>query len=186
MWEFDHKEGWKLKNWCFWTVVLEKTLERPFDCKEIKLVNPKGNQPWIFIGGTDVEVEALILWATDAKSRLAGKDPDAGKNWGRRRRGWQRVKWLDGITNSVDMSLTKLWEIVKDRKTWHATVHGKIPHGAGQLSLCSMTTEPTLWNPGAATAEPMRCSCWNLHGLEPILCGKKRHHNWRVAPTCHN
>ena len=82
MWELDYKEGWALKNWCFWTVVLEKTLESPLDCKEIQLVHPKGNQSWIFTGRTDAEAEASILWPPDAKSWLIGKDPDARKNWG--------------------------------------------------------------------------------------------------------
>ena len=81
MWELDHKEGWAPKNWCFWTVVLEKTPESPLDCKEIKLVNPQGNQSWIFIGRTDAEAEAPILWPPDAKNWLTGKDPDAGKDW---------------------------------------------------------------------------------------------------------
>ena len=82
MWELDHKEGWVPKKWCFWIVVLEKTLESPLDSKEIKPVNPKGNQSWIFIGRTDPEAEALILWPPDAKSQLTGKDPNAGKDWG--------------------------------------------------------------------------------------------------------
>ena len=81
MWDLDHKEGWAPKNWCFWTVVLEKTLESPLDCKEIQPVNPKGNQSWIFIGRIDAETEALILWPPDAKSWLTGKDPDVGENW---------------------------------------------------------------------------------------------------------
>ena len=81
MWELDHKESWALKNWCFWTVVLEKTLESPLGCKEIKPINPKGNQSWIFIGRTDAEAEALILWPPDGKNWLIGKDPDAGKDW---------------------------------------------------------------------------------------------------------
>ena len=81
-WELDHKEGWVLKNWCLWIVVLEKTLESPLDSKEFKPVDPKGNQPWIFIGRTDAEAEASILWPLDAKSRLIGKDPDAEKDWG--------------------------------------------------------------------------------------------------------
>ena len=81
MWELDYKQSWGPKNWCFWIVVLEKTLERPLDCKEIKPVNPKGNQSWIFIGRTDAEAEALILWPLDVKSWLIGKDPDAGKDW---------------------------------------------------------------------------------------------------------
>ena len=81
IWELDHKGGWVPKNWCFWTVVLEKTLESPLDCKEIQPVNPKGNQSWIFIGRTDAEAEAPILWPLDGKSGLARKDPDAGKDW---------------------------------------------------------------------------------------------------------
>ena len=82
MWELDHKEGWALKNWCFWTVVLEKILESPLDCKEIQPVNPKGNQSWIFIGRTDAEAEAPILWPSDGKRWLIVKDPDAEKDWG--------------------------------------------------------------------------------------------------------
>ena len=87
MWELDQKEVWAWKNWCFWTVVLEKTLESSLDCKEIKPVNPKGNQSWIFIGRTDAEAEAAILWPPDAKSRLTGTDPDAGKDWGQEVKG---------------------------------------------------------------------------------------------------
>ena len=90
MWELDHKEGWVPKDWCFQTVVLEKTLESPLDCKDIKPVNPKGNQPSIFIERTDAEAEAPILWPPDVKSQLTGKDPDAGKVEGKRRSGWQR------------------------------------------------------------------------------------------------
>ena len=81
MWELDCKEGWALKNWCFWIVVLEKTPESPLESKEIKPVNPKGNQPWVFIGRTDAKAETPILWPPDAKNWLLGKDPDAGKDW---------------------------------------------------------------------------------------------------------
>ena len=118
MWKLDHKEGWGPKNWCFHTVVLVKTLESPLDSKEIKPVNPKGNQPWIFIGNTDAKVKAPILWPHDAKSWHIGKYPDLGKIEGRRRRGWQRTRWLNGITE------LKLQETVKDREAWHAAVHG--------------------------------------------------------------
>ena len=87
MWELDYKESWAPKNWCFWTVVLEKTLERPLDCKEIKSVNPKGNQSRMFIGRTDAEAEALIIWPPDTKNWLTEKDPDAGKDWRREEKG---------------------------------------------------------------------------------------------------
>ena len=96
MWELDHKEVWAAKNGCFWTVVLEKTPESPLDCKETKSVNRKENQSWIFIERTDAEAEAPILWPPDAKSRLIGKDPDAGKDW--KEEGQQRLRWLDSIT----------------------------------------------------------------------------------------
>ena len=86
MWKLDYKESWTPKNWCFWTVVLEKTLESPLECKGIKPVNPKGNQPWIFIGKTDAEAEALILWPPGAKSQLIWKDPDVGKDWRQKKR----------------------------------------------------------------------------------------------------
>ena len=102
MWELDYKDSWVPKNWCFWTVVLEKTLESPLDYKEIQLVNPKGNQSWIFIGRTDAEAETPILWLPDAKNWLIGNDPDAGKDWKHEQKGMTEDEmvgwhyWVDG------------------------------------------------------------------------------------------
>ena len=111
MWELDHKESWVPKNWCIQTVVLEKTLESPLDCKEIKPVSPKGNQLWIFIGRTDAEAEAPILWPPDANSWLIGKGPDAGKD---RRQEEKGMTWLDGITNQWT------WVRANSRRCWRA------------------------------------------------------------------
>ena len=94
MWDLDYKESWAPKNWCFWTVVLVKTLESPLDCKEIQLAHPKGNQSWTFIGRTDVEAETQILWSPDTKSQLIGKDPDPGKDWGQEEKGVTEDKML--------------------------------------------------------------------------------------------
>ena len=115
-------ESWTIRKHQIWIVVLEKTLESPLDNKEIKPVNPKGNQPWIFIGRTGTETEAPILWLSDEKSQLTGKDPEAGKDWGQEEKGVTEDKWLDGITDWMDMNLSKLWKIVKDRGAWPAAV----------------------------------------------------------------
>ena len=122
MCELAYKESWAPKNWCFWTLVLEKTLESPLDSKEIQSVHPKGDQSWVFIGRTDAE--APILWPHDAKNWLIGKDPDAGKDWRQEEKGTTEdeiVRWHHRL---MGMSLSKLQGLVTDREAWHDAVHG--------------------------------------------------------------
>ena len=125
MWELDCEEGWAPKNWCFWTVVLEKTLESPLDCKDIQPVNPKGDQSWVLTGRTDdAKAETLVLWPPHAKSWLIGKDSDAGRDWGQEEKGttegemagWHH--WLDA------QELGEVQELVMDREAWCAAIHG--------------------------------------------------------------
>ena len=124
MWELVHKEGWVLKNQGFWIVLLEKTLKSPVDCKEIKSVHPKGNQPWRYTGKTDVKAEAPILWPPDAKRWLVGKDPDAGKDWRHKEKGTAEDEMVRQYHQLNGHESEQTRGIVKDREAWHATVHG--------------------------------------------------------------
>ena len=150
----DNKRSWALKNWCLWTVVLEKILESPLDCKEIKPINHKGSQSWIFIGRTDAE--APILWPPDGRGQFIVKDPDAAQNWRQEDRGWQRMRWFDGFTNLTDTNLSKLREMVKDREAWHAAVHGV---SKSHTQLSNWTTRQS----GERQAQRQTCALGECH-----------------------
>ena len=124
MWELDYKESWVLKNWCFWTVVLEKTLESPLDCKEIQPVHPTGNQSWIFIGRTDAEAETPILWPPDAKNRLIGKDPVAGKDWRWEEKGMTEDEMVGWHHRLYGHEFKQASGVGEGQEAWHAAVHG--------------------------------------------------------------
>ena len=174
MLKLDHKEGWVWKNWCFWIVVLEKALESPFHCKEIKSVNPKGNQPWTFIGRNDAEAEAPLFWPLDVKSWLTGKYPDAEKDWRQKEKEQQRMRWLESIIDSMDMNLN-FSKLPRDGVEWRS------------LSFCSPWTWLSHW---ATTRTKLEAKNWVLDVfistevlllLGPFSWQSKKIYMWNVT-----
>ena len=145
MWELDYKESWALKNWWFWTVVLEKTLESPLDCKEIQPVHPKGDQSQVFIGRTDAEAETPILWPPHAKSWLIVKDPDAGRDWGQEEKGTTEDEMAGWHHRLNAYELGELRESVMAREAWRAVIQGVAKSRTWlsdwtELNWCSLST----------------------------------------------
>ena len=173
MWELDHKEGWAPKNWCFWSVVLEKTLECPLDCKEIQPVHPKGDQSWLFTGRTDVEAETLILWPPDVKSWLFGKDLDPGKDWGQEEKGMTEDEmggrhhrlnghgfgWIPGIGDGQGgLECCNFWgrkeSDTTERLNWLTYLSSKVKLMSTLMMIQIDSTVQGLWKPALLSEKP--------------------------------
>ena len=166
MWELDHKEGWALRNWCFRTVVLEKTLESPLDSREIKPVNLKGNQCWIFIGKTDAEGKAPKLWLSDVKSQLSRKDPVAGKDWRQEEKGMTENKMFGWHHLLKRHEFEQTPEMVKDREAWCAAVHGVVK---SRTQLSDWTTTIRVICTHVETNSKIKDWTWNAVVPSSIL-----------------
>ena len=165
-WELDYKESWAPKNWCFWTVMLEKTLESPLDCKEIQPVHSKGDQSWVLFGRNDAKAETPVLWPPHAKSWLIGKDSDAGRDWGQEEKGTSEDEMAGWVTDSKDMSLSELRELVIDREAWCAAIHGV---AKSQTRLCDWTE--------------LNCICLFLLQLPAFLVSNEKEKKTNIATT---